>query len=52
MVAFRVLQEMLTNALKHGRRGEPILVERHWEGELRIEVRNVIDTSAPRRSRW
>jgi signal transduction histidine kinase len=46
-VAFRVLQEMLTNAIKHGQRGEPILVERHWEGELRIEVRNVIDTSAP-----
>jgi signal transduction histidine kinase len=47
VVAFRVLQEMLTNAIKHGRRGEPVLVERHWEGELRIEVRNVIDTSAP-----
>ncbi|CAN5554427.1 histidine kinase [soil metagenome] len=47
VVAFRVLQEMLTNAIKHGQRGEPILVERHWEGELRIEVRNVIDTAAP-----
>jgi signal transduction histidine kinase len=46
-VAFRVLQEMLTNAIKHGQRGEPILVELHWEGELRIEVRNVIDTRAP-----
>ena len=46
-VAFRVLQEMLTNAIKHGQRGEPILVERHWEGELRIEVRNVIDTDTP-----
>lgn len=43
VVAFRVLQEMLTNAIKHGRRGEPVMVERHWEGELRIEVRNVID---------
>jgi signal transduction histidine kinase len=47
VVAFRVLQEMLTNAIKHGQRGQPILVERHWEGELRIEVRNVIDTTAP-----
>jgi signal transduction histidine kinase len=46
VVAFRVLQEMLTNAIKHGQRGKPILVERHWEGELRIEVRNVIDTTA------
>lgn len=43
MVAFRVLQEMLTNALKHGSRSEPVRVERHWEGELRIEVQNAID---------
>lgn len=43
VVAYRVLQEMLTNALKHGRRSEPVWVERHWEGELRIEVRNLID---------
>ena len=43
VVAYRVLQEMLTNAIKHGRRDEPVFVERHWEGELRIEVRNVID---------
>ncbi|MDP3894096.1 sensor histidine kinase [Nocardioides sp.] len=42
-VAYRVLQEMLTNALKHGRRGEPVHVEQHWEGELRLEVRNVVD---------
>ena len=42
-VAVRVLQEMLTNALKHGRRGEPVRVERHWEGELRIEVQNVVE---------
>ncbi len=44
VVAYRVLQEMLTNAIKHGRRDEPVFVERHWEGELRIEVRNVIET--------
>ena len=43
VVAFRVLQEMLTNALKHGRRGEPIHVDRDWRGELRIEVENVVD---------
>ncbi len=41
-VAYRVLQEMLTNAIKHGRRDTPVTVERHWEGELRIEVRNVV----------
>jgi signal transduction histidine kinase len=40
-VAYRVLQEMLTNAIRHGRRDTPILVEQRWEGELRIEVRNV-----------
>lgn len=50
-VAFRVLQEMLTNAMKHGQRGEPVFVERHWPdgswvGELRIEVRNVVAPSA------
>lgn len=39
-VAYRVLQEMLTNALRHGERGEPITVERHWDGQLRIEVTN------------
>lgn len=46
VVAFRVLQEMLTNAIKHGRRDTPVSVERHWEGELRIEVRNAIETPA------
>jgi signal transduction histidine kinase len=45
-VAYRVLQEMLTNAIKHGRRDAPVMVERHWpdgawQDELRIEVRNV-----------
>ena len=43
VVAFRVLQEMLTNAIKHGRRGQPVRVERHWEGDLRIEVENAVD---------
>jgi signal transduction histidine kinase len=42
VVAFRVLQEMLTNALKHGRRGEPVHVARDWHGQLRIEVLNVV----------
>lgn len=46
VVAFRVLQEMLTNAIKHGRRGEPVRVERHWEGDLRIEVQNALDVPA------
>ncbi len=46
-VAFRVLQEMLTNAIKHGRRDQPVYVERHWahgvgDGDVRIEVRNAV----------
>lgn len=44
-VAYRVLQEMLTNAIRHGRRDSPVDVELHWSGELRIEVVNVVDTS-------
>ncbi|UUW91109.1 sensor histidine kinase [Pimelobacter simplex] len=47
VVAFRVLQEMLTNAIKHGRRDRPVLVERHWEGDLRIEVQNAVPEDLP-----
>jgi signal transduction histidine kinase len=47
VVAFRILQEMLTNALKHGRRGEPITVERRWgNDDLRIMVHNVVADDA------
>jgi len=42
VVAFRVLQEMLTNAIKHGRRDLPVQVERHWDDDLRIEVQNAV----------
>src|SRR5262249_13965326 len=42
-----VLQEMLTNAIKHGRRDEPVVVERHWEGDLRVEVRNAVADAPP-----
>ncbi|MER7007812.1 histidine kinase [Dactylosporangium sp. NPDC000555] len=53
-VAYRVLQEMLTNAIKHGRRDQPIVVERHWPAAqpaggfadtLRIEVSNMAEAS-------
>ncbi|GGL02524.1 sensor histidine kinase [Mangrovihabitans endophyticus] len=51
-VAYRVLQEMLTNAIKHGRRDRPITAERHWPSAhqpgdadvLRIEVTNMTET--------
>ncbi len=50
-VAYRVLQEMLTNAIKHGRRDRAVLVERRWprpdasSAVLRILVRNIVDGS-------
>ncbi|ACZ21615.1 signal transduction histidine kinase [Sanguibacter keddieii DSM 10542] len=40
-VTYRVLQEMLTNALKHGARGEPVQVERVWGEDLLLAVENV-----------
>ncbi len=51
VAAHRVVQEMLTNAIKHGRRDRPVHVERHWpegawERDLRIEVRNVQELSS------
>lgn len=46
-VAYRVLQEMLTNAIKHGRRDRPITARRHWTSTepavLRIEVTNMTE---------
>lgn len=46
-VAHRVLQEMLTNAVRHGVDSEPIHVERHWGWDLRLEVANAITPPAP-----
>jgi signal transduction histidine kinase len=46
-VAYRVLQEMLTNAIRHGRRDTPVVVDRTWAEELRIRVVNeVVDEVA------
>jgi signal transduction histidine kinase len=42
-VAFRVLQELLTNAIKHGRRDATITVVRDWHDELRLTVSNPVD---------
>jgi len=39
-VAYRTLQEMLTNAIKHGVRGQDVTVLRHWADELTIAVQN------------
>ncbi len=36
----RVVQEMLTNAVRHGHRSAPIRVEREWGNRLRITVSN------------
>jgi signal transduction histidine kinase len=43
-VAYRVLQEMLTNAIRHGLRGGALTVRRTWSPDaLGIEVRNGIE---------
>ncbi|WP_067534831.1 sensor histidine kinase [Nocardia crassostreae] len=39
-VAYRVLQEMLTNAMRHGIRTAPITVTVRWADELRIDTAN------------
>lgn len=39
-VAYRTLQEMLTNAIKHGTRGGEVTVLRHWSDDLTIAVQN------------
>lgn len=47
-VAYRVLQEMLTNVLKHGRRDRPVQIERRWDTEgdhLRIKIINVAQSA-------
>lgn len=49
-VAYRVFQEMLTNAIKHGRRDQPITAERRWlsapsAGGLHLEVTNMTEVS-------
>ncbi len=46
-VAHRVLQEMLTNAVRHGAPGGAIQIERHWAGELRLEVTNAVSGTPP-----
>ena len=46
VVAYRTLQEMLTNALKHGRRGTTVRVDQYWDDGLYLEVENTVDTLA------
>lgn len=50
-VAYRVLQEMLTNALKHGRKGGPVWVRQIWpadaQDQFTIDVHNLIDAQSP-----
>lgn len=53
VVAYRVLQEMLTNAVRHGIRDRPIRVERRWpespqDRELRLSVTNGVGATDAR----
>jgi signal transduction histidine kinase len=41
-VAYRVVQEMLTNAIRHGSRNDPITVDLRWGEALEIRVGNVV----------
>jgi signal transduction histidine kinase len=50
-VAYRVLQEMLTNAIRHGRRGGALIVRRTWsDAALEVEVRNALGAGPEDRS--
>jgi len=46
VASYRVLQEMLTNAIKHGRRGGSLAIDREWGPWLRITVTNPTDEPA------
>lgn len=47
-VAFRVLQEMITNAIRHGAPGRPVAVSRTWrDDDLALAVRNVCRPVGP-----
>lgn len=41
-VVYRVMQEMVTNVLKHGRPGGAVSVEQVWSEGLRLQVRNYV----------
>jgi signal transduction histidine kinase len=50
LAAYRIVQESLTNALRHGDPAEPTTLEVHWEpGALRLTVRNSVTADAPPR---
>jgi signal transduction histidine kinase len=51
ITGYRVLQEMLTNAIRHGRRGGALIVRRAWlPGAVEVEVRNAVDPGAQDRA--
>jgi signal transduction histidine kinase len=50
IAVYRVLQEMLTNTIKHGAPGAPVHVRRDWTDGLTIEVRNVARAGEPART--
>lgn len=49
-VAHRVVQEMLTNAVRHGDPDVPIMLTRHWGDHLELEVTNGLQQGAAARA--
>lgn len=47
VIAFRVLQEMLTNALRHGAPHGVLQVRRTWSDQLTLEVANPVPPEQP-----
>lgn len=41
-VVYRVVQEMVTNVLKHGRTDKIVSIDYLWQGGLRVQVRNYV----------
>ncbi|MDO5052803.1 MAG: histidine kinase [Pseudoclavibacter sp.] len=44
---FRLVQESLTNALRHGDRRHPVVISVHWDARLTVSIENVVSPTPP-----